>query len=112
MNRLDRCLPLYIGCETSDGQLIGVKDHSLFIQSKEQNSSKVYANKVVGVSLFLYLRKLSALTPAESVELNAKGFNIGRPKGYSFSPGAFLYLLSLHVDLFGLIEFGLAKEIP
>jgi hypothetical protein len=59
----------------------------------------------------LYLRKLSDLTHEESVELINKGFNIGRPKGYSFSPDAFLFLITLHVDLFGLIQHGIATDL-
>jgi hypothetical protein len=54
---------------------------------------------------------LSDLTHDESVELINKGFNIGRPKGYSFSSEAFMFLLTLNVDLFGLIQHGIATDL-
>ena len=58
----------------------------------------------------LFLRKISDLNIEESAELNKRGLNIGRPRGYSFSPEAILYLLSLRIDLFNLIGNGLAIE--
>jgi len=70
-----------------------------------------YKFQDVGTEVVLHLRKLSHLTDEESVDLIKKGFNIGRPKGYSFSPEAFLFLLTLHVDLFGLIQHGFAKDL-
>ena len=111
MDDLTNCLPFYIGCETNKGQLVGIKNNSLFIRPSEEDIVEDYDMESVGVSLFLCLRKLSALTPEQSTELINKGFNIGRPKGYSFSPEAFLFLIALHVDLFGLIQSGLAEEI-
>jgi hypothetical protein len=59
----------------------------------------------------LPLKKINNLTPEQSAELNNKGFSIGRPSGYSFTPDAILYLLSIRVDLFNLIGRGLAEEI-
>jgi hypothetical protein len=56
------------------------------------------------------LKRLNSLTESQSQELIHHGFSIGRPKGYSFPPDAFLYLLSLRVDLFGLIDAGMAEE--
>ena len=110
MSRLDKCLPLYIGCETNKGKLVGVVNDSMFIQNAEQTMNE-FNKQLLGQSVFLYLKKLSDITDQQSQELNKKGFNIGRPSGYTFSNEAFLYLLSLHVDLFGLISSGLAKDI-
>jgi len=70
-----------------------------------------YEMSALGTSVVLHLKKLSDLTREESVELINNGFNIGRPKGYSFSPEAFLFLVKLNVDLFGLIQHGFAKDI-
>ena len=109
MSRIDKCLSLYIGCETNKGKLVGVVKDSLFIQNGDQSITE-HNKQSVGQTVFLYLRKLSDITDEQSQELNKKGFNIGRPSGYTFSNEAFLYLLSLRVDLFGLISSGLAKD--
>jgi hypothetical protein len=110
MSRLDQCLPLYIGCETNKGKFVGVVKSSLFIQNEDRFISE-YDKDVLGQTLFLHLQRLSDITDEESSELNKKGFNIGRPSGYTFSNDAFLFLLSLHVDLFGLISAGIAKDV-
>jgi hypothetical protein len=110
MNQQAKILPLYLGCQTNKGELIGISNGSLYIQSTDKNVAK-YPIAEVGISLFLHLRKLSDLSPPESTKLIEKGLNTGRPQGYSFSPGAFIFLLSLNVDLFALIEGGLAKDI-
>jgi hypothetical protein len=111
MYQLNKYLQLYIGCKTSKGQLIGIRNNSLFIESTKGDIIENFEIQTVGISLFLYLRKLSDLTNEESNELIKKGFNIGRPKGYSFSTEAFLFLLNSSVDLFGLIGEGYAKEL-
>jgi hypothetical protein len=110
MHELTKFLQLYIGCQTNKGRLIGIKNNSLFIESPAEKIIENYEIQTVGDCLFLYLRQLSDLTGEESVELINKGMNIGRPKGYSFSPEAFLFLLNLNVDLFGLINSGYAKD--
>lgn len=110
MSRVDKCLPLYIGCETNKGKLVGIVKDSLFTQNGDQSITEHHKHSI-GQTVFLHLRKLSDITDEQSQELNKKGFNIGRPSGYTFSNEAFLYLLSLHVDLFGLISSGFAKEI-
>jgi len=110
MSRLEKCLPLYIGCETSKGKLVGIVKDSLFIQNGDLSITE-YSKQSLGQTVFLYLKKLSDITDEQSQELNKRGFNIGRPSGYTFSNEAFLYLLSLHVDLFGLISSGVAKDI-
>jgi len=109
MARFDKCIQLYIGCETNKGQLIGVIRDRLFIQEKQ--SVVEYHKQVLGRSLFLYLRKIGDITEEQSQELIEKGFSIGRPSGYSFSNEAVLYLLALSVDLFGMINSGIAKDI-
>ena len=109
MSRLDKYIHLYVGCETNKGKFTGVINNSLFIQ---HNGEMVeYDKGVLGKSLFLHLQKLSDITDEQSKELNRRGFNIGRPSGYTFSNDAFLFLLDLHVDLFGLIKAGLAKDV-
>lgn len=107
-----RCIPFYIGCETNKGRLVGISNESLFIQP-HNGEAMVVNHKLhdVGTSVVLHLRELSHLTNEESMELIKNGFNIGRPKGYSFSPEAFLFLVKLHVDVFGLIKHGFAKDL-
>ena len=107
-----RCIPFYVGCQTNKGQLIGISNESLLIQPRNSQATvENYEMQAVGTAVVLYLRKLSDLTHEESVELINNGFSIGRPKGYSFSPEAFLFLLTLKVDLFGLIQRGIAKDL-
>ena len=111
MGRVDKCIQLYIGCETNKGQLIGVVRDRLFVQEPGKQSVVEYHKQVLGKSLFLYLRKIGDITGEQSKELIKKGFSIGRPSGYSFSNEAVLYLLGLSVDLFGMISSGIAKDI-
>jgi hypothetical protein len=107
-----RCIPFYVGCQTSKGQLIGISDDSLLIRpTHNQATVENYEIGTVGTAVILHLKKLSDLTHEESIELINNGFNIGRPKGYSFSPEAFLFLVKLHVDLFGLIQHGFAMDL-
>ena len=110
MSRLQNCIPLYVGCETNKGTFIGIVKNSLFIQNGEHSITE-YSKQSVGQTVFLHLKRLSDITDEQSQQLNKKGFNIGRPSGYTFSNDAFLYLLSLHVDLFGLINAGMAKGL-
>jgi hypothetical protein len=109
MSRLDQYIHLYIGCETNKGKFTGMVNNNLFIQHNGEMLE--YGKEVLGKTVFLYLRKLRDITDEQSKELNKKGFNIGRPSGYTFSNDAFLFLLDLHVDLFGLINAGLAKDL-
>jgi hypothetical protein len=64
----------------------------------------------VGKTVFLYLKQLGDLDDAQSKQLVKEGLSIGRPYGYTFSNRGFLYLLLIEVDLFGLINSGLAKD--
>ncbi len=102
-------LHLYLGCKTNFGELCGITDKTYFIRLNDGNT----VEKILGSKpdIQLFLRKISSLNIEESAELNRRGLNIGRPRGYSFSPNAILYLLSLRVDLFNLIGNGLAIEI-
>lgn len=100
---------LYLGCETELGKLTGINETSYFIQPK--GGSLIERSLKDTSYVKLILRKISSLTKEESAILNEKGLNIGRPRGYSFSPEAILYLLSLHIDLFNLISQNKAKEI-
>lgn len=110
MNHLSTCVQFYTGCRTNKGQLVGFKENSLVIKTDTEIIENCQI-KAVGISLFLYLRSLNDLTNEERLKLIKKGINIGRPKGYTFSPESFLFLLSLHVDVFGLIHLGYAKEL-
>lgn len=110
MSRIEECLPLYIGCETNKGKLVGIVKDTLFVQNGEHSIAE-YSKQSIGQTIFLHLQKLSDISDEQSQELNKRGFNIGRPSGYTFSNDAFLFLLSLHVDLFGLINAGLAKDL-
>jgi len=111
MGRPKNCIHLYIGCETNQGQFIGMINESLFIREAEEQSIVEYPKQALGKNLFLYLRRIGDITEQQSMELIEKGFSIGRPNGYSFSNEAFLYLINLSVDLFGIINSGMAKDI-
>ena len=110
MNDLGNYLRFYIGCNTSQGILLGIRKDILFIQS-EQASFQEYSINDVGNTLFLYLRELRDLTPEQRKQLIEEGIVIGRPYGYTFTSQAFLYLCSLSIDLFGLINAGYAKDL-
>jgi len=109
MPQLLECIKLYIGCNTNKGKLIGIRNDALLIQKEEKIEE--YKIQDTGESVFLYLKQLSDLTEEQSKELIKEGISIGRPYGYTFSGNGFLYLLSLQVDLFGLIKANLAKDI-
>ena len=110
MNQLGKYLHLYIGCNTNKGIFTGIREDILFIKT-DGKLTEEYDIRNVGNTLFLYLRKLSDLTDEQSKQLIKEGLSIGRPHGYTFSNYGFLYLLSLGVDLFGLINAGFAKDI-
>ncbi len=102
-------LHLYLGCNTNLGKLIGVNEKSYFIRL--ENEEIIERSFYDQPEAKLLLRKISDLNIEESAELNRKGLNIGRPRGYSFSPDAILYLLALRIDLFNLIAEGLANDM-
>lgn len=110
LQKIEHYLTLYPGCHTNKGKLIGIRQHIVYTQSENGNITE---HDTTNAEFFIkpILKKLRNLSGDESSELIKLGFSIGRPLGYSFSPNAFLFLLSLHVDLFGLIESGLATDI-
>ena len=110
MNQFDKCLHLYIDCNTNKGRFIGIRKDILIIETEEQGVEE-YSIQNLGNTLFLYLRQLNDLSEEQSKELVKQGLSIGRPYGYTFTNHAFVYLLSLGVDLFGLIHSGVAKDI-
>jgi hypothetical protein len=110
LNELGKYLRFYIGCNTSEGILLGIRKDILFIQS-DQASIEEHSINEVGNILFLHLQELSDLTPEQKKQLIKEGLVIGRPYGYTFTSQAFLYLFSLSVDLFGLINAGYAKDL-
>ena len=107
--KIFKYLHLYLGCDTDLGKLTGIKENCYFIQNK---NGQIIERTFFDEPVKLFLRKISDLDIEESAELNRKGLNIGRPRGYSFSPEAILYLLDLRIDLFNLIAEGLAIEMP
>jgi hypothetical protein len=108
--KITRYLPFYIGCDTNRGQLLGICGD--LVQTKAQDGQVIELDADnEAFDLKPYLKRLSSLSEEESTELIRLGFSIGRPKGYSFAPEAFLFLLGLKVDLFGLIDEGLAIEL-
>ena len=110
LQKIEHYLPLYPGCHTNKGKLIGTRQHFVYTESENGNITE---HDTTQAEFFIQpiLKRLRSLSGDESSELIKLGFSIGRPLGYSFSPNAFLFLLSLHVDLFGLIESGLAIEM-
>lgn len=110
MNQVGKYLHLYIGCNTNKGIFLGIRKNILFIQSEDE-STEEYDIEDLGSTLFLYLKQLSDLTGEQSKQLIKEGLVIGRPHGYTFTNYGFLYLLSLSVDLFGLINAGYARDM-
>jgi hypothetical protein len=107
--KLQDYLHLYIGCNTTKGKLVGIKQNICFIEVESgeiiqfdlQNDNEIIKP---------ILRRLRDMSAEESSVLVEKGFSIGRPNGYSFSSNAILYLLSKQIDLFSLLENGLAID--
>jgi len=97
---------MYIGCQTTSGQLVGVNEGMVYIKNEEGEIKET--NDLANTKLIL--KRLDKLTPEESGEMINHGFSIGRPRGYSFSPEAFLYCISKQIDMFGLIDAGMAIE--
>jgi hypothetical protein len=110
MTDLQKCLHLYLGCTTNKGVFVGIRDKAIFIQTSD-NLTEEYCIQDIGKTVFLYLRLISNLTNEQSKQLITEGLVIGRPHGYTFTSYGFLYLLSLNVDLFGLINRGVAQEL-
>lgn len=110
MRRLDKYIHFYIGCNTNKGKLVGVKYNCLLIQDEDKQDVQEFDIDELGSNLFLYLQKLDSLSEEESKELIKKGLALGRPNGYTFSNESFFYLITLHVDLFGLINNGYARS--
>ena len=110
MNTAFKCLSLYIGCSTNKGRFVGFKERTLLIEGEDKTIEEFDISNV-GDTLFLYLMQLNDLDEVQRKQLVKEGLAIGRPYGYTFSNRGFLYLLSLGVDLFGLIQSGFAKNL-
>jgi hypothetical protein len=107
--KIDTYLHLYIGADTNFGKLVGINQDTCFLLSE---NGKIDQRSISGSNTVKpLLKRINKLTPEQSIELNKRGLSIGRPKGYSFAPDAFLYLLGIRVDLFGLIDNELAIEM-
>ena len=109
MLRIEHYLPYYLGCNTDKGKLMGIVGKIVILQSADGSISEHNIQKDVLIRPIL--KRLNSISADQSSELLEMGFSIGRPHGYSFSPSAFLFLTGLHVDLFGLIESGLAIDM-
>ena len=109
MTRLEKYVHFYIGCDTNKGKLIGMRQKYLIVEGEGDIAE--YEIEDLGISLFLHLQQLNELSEAQSKELINRGIAIGRPNGYTFSNEGFYYLITLNVDLFGLIKSGYAKNI-
>ena len=107
--KIENYLHLYLGCDTNYGKLVGIKGSVCFILSQNGEINQEDLNNG-NQSIKPILRKFSDLSIIESTELNKRGISIGQRKGYSFTPDAILYLLTLHIDLFNLIAEGLAID--
>ncbi|MEP6615109.1 MAG: hypothetical protein ABJA57_00955 [Ginsengibacter sp.] len=107
--KADHYLQFYLGAETNQGILVGINQQACFVRSLKGETIE-YKFSVAEKELKLVLKKINDLTMEESAELNRRGLSIGRPNGYSFTPSAILYLLSIRVDIFNLIGKGLAID--
>lgn len=102
-------LHLYLGCDTNNGKLVGINGSDCILLS--HNGQMIYESlHDKNQPIKPILRKFGDLSIIESTELNKRGISIGQRKGYSFTPDAILYLLSLRIDLFNLIAEGLAID--
>ena len=108
--KIEDYLHLYLGCNTNNGKLVGINGSTCFILSQNGEINQEDLNNK-NQSIKPILRKFSDISLSESTELNKKGISIGQRKGYSFTPDAILYLLTLRIDLFNLITEGLAIDL-
>lgn len=78
----------------------------------EIDHSVIEKLSIAHISITPHLRRLESITEDEAGDIiklyNSRDAKIGDAIG---SPTTWLYLLSKHFDLLGLIEIGLAKEI-
>ena len=108
--KIEDYLHLYLGCDTNHGKLVGINGSTCFILSQNGEINQQDLNNQ-HQPIKPILRKFSDISINESTELNKKGISIGQRKGFSFTPDALLYLLTLRIDLFNLIEEGLAIDL-
>lgn len=108
--KIEDYLHLYLGCDTNNGKLVGINGNTCFILSQNGEINLEDLNNK-NQSIKPILRKFSDMSNHESTELNKRGISIGQRKGYSFTPDAILYLLTLRIDLFNLIAEGLAIDL-
>lgn len=108
--KIAQYLPFYLGCNSNQGKIMGINQNYISVQSAE---NKIIEYDIDNADFIIkpFLKNWRSLSTDEISELIKNGMNIGRPKGFSFSPDAFLYLLALQVDIFGLIRSGLAVDI-
>lgn len=108
--KIEDYLHLYLGCDTNSGKLVGINGSTCLLLSQNGEINLGDLNNR-NQPIKPILRKFGDLNNQESTELNKRGISIGQRKGYSFTPDAILYLLSLRIDLFNLIAEGLALDV-
>jgi hypothetical protein len=113
--KLEDYLHLYIGCEGIAETIAKFKTRLVISNHTNDMRDGVDLEDAIQHNFKPILRSLSDMTEEEKIELSAL-LEWPEPKTvmnnrYSrYSPKIFLYLLSKHFDLFGLIEAGLAID--
>jgi hypothetical protein len=129
MKKIDQYLHLYIGCEVlayceqqaekCKGYLTGIHgEYGPEVQFIIGNHAEEEPEYPGAENTKLVLRRLSSMTEEEKIKLygmgfthNSRGLQIEHPKKWpTFKPVQFQYLLSIGIDLFGLIDSGLAID--
>jgi hypothetical protein len=105
--KIEDYLHFYLGRNTNKGLLVGISMTSYYI---DVNGETIAIDKHESIKPIL--RTMRSLTADEIEQLHLKGLSIGQRKGFSFTPEAIVYLLSLGIDIFNLINEGLAIEKP
>ena len=108
--KIEDYIHLYLGCDTNKGKLVGINGSTCLMLSQSGEINPIDLNDT-NLPIKPILRKFSDLSIHESTELNKRGISIGQRKGYTFTPGAIVYLLTLRIDLFNLIAEGLAIDL-
>ena len=117
MKKIEDYLHLYLGCEAKVdvenelGQLLAI----VLSERIQLGIGFGFNNRAIRLhyseEVKLILRPLSDMTDEESKKVNFPVFNKnGTPLLNMWFPEDFLYLLSKHFDLFGLIDAGLAID--
>ncbi len=118
MKELKNYLHLYLGCRVLRPDMKTVLTISgisgSVIHFLEEGKGETYGSVSLAKPI---LRKLSSITEEEYIFCKKKGWADGAANKFSYTsaisvyePDEFLYLLSLHIDLFNLIPESLAID--